>query len=256
MAFTYGDRNMKKILLIHGMGTSAKVCYGPLIPYLSDYFVIMWEVDGHSDTEKGDFVSVSDACDRIEKYVFENFDGSLYAVSGFSLGGTLAVELLARGNIRIEKVFLDAPFIAGFGIFSDFVAKGFVKQIERLKSGKQPVGLLRDMAMGKDNNAPIEMFYDNVSNETIMNVCLSLFSYEVPEKLKERNIPVMMIYGSFETFPKKSAVILKGYIPQLRVVVIPGLGHGQFIYYHTQEYAKMLCDFLAEDDKEKENTSI
>ncbi len=45
----FGDKNNKSILFIHGMASTAMLCYEPILKRLSDYYVILAEVDGHSE---------------------------------------------------------------------------------------------------------------------------------------------------------------------------------------------------------------
>ena len=45
----FGDKNKKSILFIHGMASTAMLCYEPILKRLSDYYVILAEVDGHSE---------------------------------------------------------------------------------------------------------------------------------------------------------------------------------------------------------------
>ena len=47
---TFGSKGNKSVLFIHGMASSAKLCYEPLLTYLKDYYVILTEVDGHVGT--------------------------------------------------------------------------------------------------------------------------------------------------------------------------------------------------------------
>jgi surfactin synthase thioesterase subunit len=84
------------------------LCYGKIIPGLEDYYVILCELDGHTDSENGLFISIEDCCDKIENYVRENLNGKLYGLSGFSMGATISVELMARHKIEIEKVELQS----------------------------------------------------------------------------------------------------------------------------------------------------
>lgn len=106
---TNGDKSNKPILFIHGMATSALICYEGILPYFKDYYVILAEVDGHSDNTD-ELSDLAKCCDEIEEYVNDNLSGKLYCLSGFSMGGTMAVELTGRGNIAIEKLHLDAAF--------------------------------------------------------------------------------------------------------------------------------------------------
>ena len=44
---TYGNKNNNSILFIHGLASTADLCFKPLLPYLQDYYVIFCELDGH-----------------------------------------------------------------------------------------------------------------------------------------------------------------------------------------------------------------
>jgi hypothetical protein len=50
--------------------------------------------------------------------------------------------------------------------------------------------------------------------------------------------------GSNEPYPKKSAKLLKEYLPQMRVEIIQKSGHGQFLNEHPDEYAQKLKEFF------------
>lgn len=98
------------LLLIHGMANTSDL-FDPLLQYLKDYYVIVVELDGHSAKEKGTFISVSDAAEKIERYVKENIEGRLFGLLGFSLGGTIATELISRRKIEVDRTVLDAAFV-------------------------------------------------------------------------------------------------------------------------------------------------
>lgn len=76
---TYGDKTDRSLLLIHGMANTSDL-FDPLLQYLKDYYVIVVELDGHSAKEQGTFIAVSDAAEKIEKYVKENLEGMLYGL--------------------------------------------------------------------------------------------------------------------------------------------------------------------------------
>lgn len=50
--------------------------------------------------------------------------------------------------------------------------------------------------------------------------------------------------GSEEPIPAKSEKILREYLPQMKTEVFEGMGHGQFLHEHPQEYAEKLKIFL------------
>ena len=107
---TYGNKKDKAIVLIHGMASTALLCYEPILKYLENYYIVLVEVAGHSENVKGNLLSRKDCCDDIEKYINENLDGHIHGLCGFSMGATMAVELIGRGNISVDKTVLDAAF--------------------------------------------------------------------------------------------------------------------------------------------------
>lgn len=89
----FGDKSKKSILFIHGMASTAMLCYEPILKRLSDYYVILAEVDGHSE-RTSELVSLEKDCNEIEDYIMDNLSGNLYCLSGFSMGATMVVEII------------------------------------------------------------------------------------------------------------------------------------------------------------------
>lgn len=240
---TYGDKNKQSILLIHGMASTALLCYEPLLGYLKDYYVILAEVDGHSDS-LGELDSLADNCTEIETFILEKLRGELYCLCGFSMGGTMAVEIVGRGNVKISKVLLDAAFLTNMGILTKLYEKIFCKGISWIQKGKKIPRLMMDIIMGKGNNSVVEMLYTGVTSKTITNVCEFVYKYEIPEEIRGYNGRILFWYGSNEPYPKKSAALLKEYLPKLEEEEFENMGHGQYLYEHSSEYAAKIINYI------------
>lgn len=240
----HGDKNNPNILLIHGMANTSTL-YDPILPYLTDYCVIVCELDGHSEKERGTFVSVSTSCARIEEYVKREFEGRLFGLLGFSLGGTIAVELLSRGQIEIEKTILDAAFNIKLGIMTYPYKFLFQSTIWCLKKGIPIPKVLVESVMGKGNAGIMDALYKGVSIRSIGNACLSVYTYEMKESIRSYKNDVVFWHGSNEPYPVKSAALLGKYLPQLETVVFPDMGHGQMLHEHPKEYADRIKAFIA-----------
>lgn len=243
---TYGSEQNPTIVLIHGMASTALLCYEPILQYLADYYVVLVEVDGHSSNVKKNLISLKDCCDDIETYITEKLDGHIFALCGFSMGATMAVELLGRGKFVVDKAVLDAAFTVKMGIKTKPFEICFTKAIKRLQQGKKIPQFLLDSVMGKDNNSVIEMLYSDVSSETIINACEYVYKYDIPARLTDCKNPVLFLRGSREAYPQKSAAILKKYLPQMEEKVFEDMGHGQYLHEHPAEYAKVLLRFFNE----------
>ena len=241
----HGDKEKKSLLLIHGMANTSDL-FDPLLPYLKDYYVIVCELDGHSSKEQGTFISVTDAAEKIEKYVKDNLDGKLYGLLGFSLGGTIATELISRGKIEVERTVLDAPFVVKMGIMTYPYKLIFQGSIGCIKKNIPIPKALVEGIMGKGNTGIIDTMYRGVSLKSIGNATLSCYTYTIKEGIRNHHNPVVFWHGENEPYPVKSARLLKQYLPQMKKRVYKGMGHGQMIHEHTRIYAKRLISFLEE----------
>ena len=146
-------------------------------------------MDGHTDKETGLFISIEDCCDKIEKYVAQNLEGKVYGLSGFSMGSTIAVELMARNKISIEKVILDAAFCVKLGILTPIYTGIFCWALRKIQSGKTIPAIMIESVMGKGNRGIVEANF---------------------------NGEVTFWYGSNEHCPKKTAELLKSICPKCK----------------------------------------
>lgn len=241
---SYGNRNNKSILFIHGLASTADLCFKALLPYLQDYYVIFCELDGHYGTNPKDLISMEETINSIESYILNELKGSVYGLCGFSMGATIAVELIGRGNISASKVLLDAAITAQLGLMARPLTYAFIIGTSRIKNKKPIPKFLLDKIMGKDNLSVIEMMYPKISKNTIKNACKFIYHYKVPENLSKFSNPIMFWRGSEEPIPAKSEKILREYLPQMKTEVFEGMGHGQFLHDHPKEYAEKLKIFL------------
>lgn len=239
----FGTKSRRSILFIHGMASTAMLCYEPILKYLSDYYVILAEVDGHSE-RTGGLSSLTENCDEIERYVMDQLSGRLDCLSGFSMGAAMAVEIIGRGTIHVAKTHLDGAILAQMGWLAKPYTFAFCKAIQRLQRGKAVPKCLMDAMMGKDNNSVVEMLYPEVTADTIKNACDFLFRYSIPETIRDYKGPVLLWRGSNERYPRKSAALLKGYLPDLMDVELEHMGHGQYLHEHSGEYAARLVEYL------------
>ena len=240
---THGEPGKRTLMLIHGMGNTADI-FDPVLKYLQEFYVIVCELDGHSAAEDSTFISVADECAKIEDYVSREFNGELYGLLGFSLGGTTAVELISRGKIRVQKTILDAAFNIRMGVKTYPFKWLFQMSIWCVKKGIRLPRPLVESIMGKGNAGIIDTLYKGVTMKTINNVCLSVYRYEMKDSIRDYKNPVVFWHGSNEPYPVKSAALLKQYLPQLEVRVFDNMGHGQLLHQFPEEYARLILDFL------------
>ena len=244
---TYGKMEAPPVMLIHGMATTAEICYGEIVPGLARrYRVILAVLDGHDPCGDTVFRSLGDSCRKIETYVKENFGGHLYALSGFSLGGSIAAELLQRGSITADKVHLDAAFCVRLGALAPLYTFLFVHGIRYMQSGHTVPERITDSVFGKGNNSVSEMLFYDIKSETIRNCCHDVYGFELRDELRKTNAEIMFWLGENEPYPKKTVKLLHRYLPKIKVRMFKGMGHGQLLHEHPAFYLNMLIKFLSE----------
>ena len=101
-----------------------------------------------------------------------------------------------------------------------------------------------DAAMGKDNNSVVEMLYPRITADRIKNACDFVYTDSIPEKIRNYKGAVLFWGGSNEQYPRKSAALLKRYLPNLIDVELANMGHGQYLHEHSGEYASKLIKCL------------
>ena len=156
----------------------------------------------------------------------------------------MAVEIVGRGNVRISKVLLDAAFLTKMGVLTKLYEKIFCKGISRMQRRKKIPKPLMDLIMGKDNNSVVEMLYTGVTSKTITSACEYVYRYDIPEGIRRYAGQTIFWHGSNERYPKKSARLLKEYLPKMEVVEFENMGHGQYLHEHSAEYAAKFIGFL------------
>jgi len=240
----YGKENGKSILFVHGMASTALLCYEPLLAYLKDYHVILVELDGHSDTVNDTFTTIDQQCEEIEAWVNTHMNGTVDCLSGFSLGAAICVRLLERRNISAGKVLLDAPFTVHMGmkrfVFRPLFSKGILLM---QKNVWIPKSVIYSM-MGEGNDSSREILNQTVSQKSLRNACTEVYTYRIRKSLAAYENPVFVWYGEYEPYPKQSAELLKTYLPQLVTEEFPHMGHGQFLHEHPHAYAEKLIEFI------------
>jgi pimeloyl-ACP methyl ester carboxylesterase len=160
------------------------------------------------------------------------------------MGATIAVELMARRRILIEKVLLDAAWCVPLGPLAPIYTKLFCWALGRIQTGKPlPVPLI-ECAMGKGNAGIVSTFYPNIALSSIRNACRDVYGYQIPAGLAEFHGQVLFWHGSREPYPRKTAALLKRSLPQMQVEVFPGLGHGQLLRQQPEKYANKLKNFF------------
>ena len=237
---TMGSETDPTLLFIHGLSATAESCYGKVGRLLqNNWHIVLCEMDGHYEPSPP-FQGIDGECEQIEAYVLENHRGRIHGMIGLSLGGTIAVSILSRSRIQIEKTVLDAAFCVDMGILKGCYGWVFPKGVARVRDGKYMPGFVIDLFMGKGNRSMVDMIYPGITVETCRRACREVYSYRISDQLQNTSSAVEFWRGSREPYPAKGARLLKKQFPSMTERVFPNMGHCQFLHEHPAEYAALL----------------
>ena len=240
----YGNQNPETIILLHGGGLSWWN-YRDAAQYLSEqYHVVLPILDGHADSD-APFTSIDDNATRIIAYIDQHFGGKVLAVGGLSLGGQIAVEMLAQ-----------RPDICRFALLESALVKPSILIHALIKpSFGMSYGLIKQKGFAKMQAAylsiPQKLFDDyyrdtcKISKEDMIAFLQSNSAYSIKPALRNTQAKVHIVFGSKEQSSiRTSGKLLNHTIPDSTLEILPGYNHGDLSLNHPQAYAQKLLTMI------------
>lgn len=226
--YEFSEKNEKTLLLVHGMATTWKMSFSSLIQEASKYYhLIVAALDGHNEGETDEFISLQEEAEKIEKYVMSKHSGKIDAVYGSSLGGAIVLQILDNNKIEITKAVLDSTYATDYGALSRLATKIMTALSMKMISGESKI--MRKMMGIEDKESVNDLMYTKISKITLGNCFYTSYTYKLPEGISKIKTEIEFWYGSKETFPCKFAKKLMKQLPNMKVRVFEGYGHGEIL---------------------------
>ena len=240
----YGNQNPETIILLHGGGLSWWN-HRDAAQYLSEqYHVVLPILDGHAGSD-APFTSIEDNAARIIAHIDEHFGGKVLAVGGLSLGGQIAVEMLAQ-----------RPDICRFALLESALVKPSILIHALIKpTFGMSYGLIKQKWFAKMQAAylgiPQKLFDDyyrdtcKISKEDMISFLQSNSAYSIQPALRNTQAKVHIVFGSKEQSSiRTSGKLLNHTILGSTMEVLPGYRHGDLSLNHPQAYAQKLLTMI------------
>ena len=240
----YGNQNPETVILLHGGGLSWWN-YRDVAQLLSDRFhVVLPILDGHADSD-APFTSIEDNAARIIAYIDQHFGGNVLAVGGLSLGGQIAVEMLAQRPDICRFALLESTLVKPSKLTHALikptfgVSYGLIKQKWFAKMQAAYLGIPQKL---------LDDYYRDtckISKEDMIAFLQSNSAYSVKPALGNTKAKVHIVFGSKEQSAiRTSGKMLYDTIPNSTLENLPGFRHGDLSLNYPEQYAQMI-DSLA-----------
>ena len=168
--------------------------------------------------------------------------------------GGMVVRFLTSQNIPVDRAIIDAgtapyqypKWICLLIGVRDFLMLKIARSSVKLMEAAFPTDrFARDPKNAAQEYEQIRQYLKGYSNKTIWNIFWSANNYEVPETAPQLATRIQFWVGTDEWGSRyRDLKWTKQYLPQLEIVKIPQMMHGEFVMMHPEEFAQKAMEFL------------
>ena len=242
-----GTPGNKSIVMLHGLGTCWKMMLHGAQVLAEEYHVILVSVPGFDLDSDEDFTSVEDVAARVEDALLETGLARVDCLYGLSMGGGLAIRMLADDRIHFECACIDAG-IAPYELPSFVTRLILCRDVLSTKLAKHSKKLLEAVMSPADYGQKTidDMFtvLNHMSNRTYWRAYDSTDNYSMPEEFPRLDTRIAYWYGEKEKKDRRPDIAyVKKHIPGVTFREFPGMNHGQF-GTRTEAFVRELTAFM------------
>ena len=224
------------------------------------FHVLLVVPDGQDPAEGTDFLSVEKTVDDVAAWLDARGIEQLDALYGLSYGGGMATRFLVSQGIPVDRAIIDAG-TAPYNYPKWLCKLICVRDYWMLKMGRASVGAMkatfpperfaRDLRNADAEYLEIQKYLKSYSNKTIWNIFWSANNYAVPHPAPKLDTVIQFWVGTEEWGSRfRDLKWYRNYLPQLEVVKIPGMMHGEFVMMHPKAFAEKALAFLLSSEQE------
>lgn len=244
---TFGEPTSPVMLLIHGMLTPWQIWDDQIKAFCESYYVIVPELDSHTEDEPSSFVSIEEEAEKIEDWLIDHDITSVSVVCGLSLGGAIAYEMWHNGVIGIDRLVLDgAPLMPMPAIAGKMMTNSYMNII-RKSVQRDP----KTFELFKRDFLPEKFWEDflkianNMDEQSVKSIMQGVCSRHIYEGV-ENNSRILFLHGTKgnEIVSKKAAAKLKKLYPDTEVICYKGDPHAYKVVRETDVWIRDVKAFL------------
>lgn len=250
----YGTENNRHLLFFQGSCEPWQE-FLPSVKGLAEKFHVMLVTpDGHDPEEHNDFISVEKTVEDASRWLKEHGIAQLDAMYGLSFGGGMVVRFLTTQDIPVTKAIIDAgtapyqypKWICKLIGVRDFLMLKIARSSVRFMEAACPTDrFARDPKNAKQEYERIRQYLMGYSNKTLWNIFWSANNYAVPKTAPKLDTQIQFWVGEDEWGSRyRDLKWTKQYLPQIEIVKIPHMMHGEFVLMHPDEFSAKAIAFL------------
>lgn len=240
----FGTQKENVILLLHGGGLSWWNYREAAALLAERYHVVLPVLDGHADSD-APFTTIEENAARLISYIDTHFGGQVLAIGGLSLGGQIALEMLAQRPDICCYALLESALVKPMKLTSALIGPAFRMSYALIE--KKWFAKLQASYLGIPQALFDDYYRDTcaIKQEDMIAFLKANCGYGIKPGLGQTTAKVTIVAGSREQKSiLDSARLLHSAIPGSDMQILPGLRHGDLSLNHPKEYAQMLLAML------------
>ena len=244
---TFGNKEGSAVILIHGMLTPRQIWNKAAEEFSGTHYVIVPELDGHTENEKSTVISIEDEARKITEYIREELGSKVYLLAGLSMGGRIAAEIANDPSLKIQNLVIDgAPLIKLNGLFKSIMKNNYRSILDksRARDPKVEASFKRDF-LPEEYWEPFLKIADNMDRQSVDNFIDSVFTpfgfAKYPEGMK-----ILFMHGTKgnESVSKKGALKMRDMNPQMEIKRFDGLAYAELACFKPQQWISEVKEFI------------
>lgn len=244
---TFGNSSDKAVVFIHGMLTPWQIWDEAIKYFQKDYFVIVPELDGHTEEMKSSFESVEQEAKLIKDYLIDTIGGKIFMLCGLSMGGRIAATLSGFTDVQIDNLVLDGAPLCSMPRPLKWIMKSNYNSIIR-KSKQRDLKVMESFKKVFLPERHLENYLriaDNIEEDSICNMIDSIFDNYEYKRIKS-SCRILFMHGTKgnESVSRKAAIRLKEVNPQTDIICYKGYAHAYLACFEPQKWIGEVSKWL------------
>ena len=250
----FGTEHQRQLVFFQGSCEPWQEFYPAVEGLAKRFHVMLVTPDGHDPEEHNDFISVEKTVDDTVRWLKEHRIGHLNAMYGLSFGGGMVVRFLATQEIQVDKAIIDAgtaPYqypkwiCKLIGVRDFLMLKLARSSVKLMLMASPPEHYARDPKNARQEYEQIRQYLKGYSNKTLWNIFWSANNYAVPKPPPTLHTRIQFWVGTDEWRSRvRDLKWTMRYLPQIEIVKIPNMMHGEFVMMHPEEFTIKAMAFL------------
>lgn len=219
---TYGDKENKPVVLIHGLGADHEMWKPQIATYPGKgFFLIVPDMRGHGKSSKVDSFSIRD-CARDISELLSHLDTETASIVGVSMGGVIAQQFVCDFPGKVSKLIIADSFSEVSSVMEKMA--GWMQWLT-IKIAPSMLGKSLDSAYKGDENAEVREYFKNsyarMDKNQLLQARKALNRVNITEQLKDADATTLVLVGDgFGKFAINMAKKTADAINQSELVVL------------------------------------